>query len=122
MRDDDNQRRTRGQEDQRQNRARQFRVEFNDEDDMDDSVSQGPRSAAGEPDVLHSYSSPQTRKAMVESERRAQKAQEKALRERSREKGRKNRHACERILSARHVRAENGYGLRGDYQLSANKQ
>lgn len=91
MRDDDNQRRTRGQEDQRQNRAQHFRVEINDNDDMDQPVSQEPRPAAGEPDVLHSYSSPQTRKAMAESERRAQKAEEKALRERSREKGRRNR-------------------------------
>lgn len=86
MRDDDNQRRNRGQEDQRQNRAQHFRVEINDNDDMDQSVSQEPRPAAGEPDVLHSYSSPQTRKAMAESERRAQKAEEKALRERSRER------------------------------------
>ena len=91
MRDDDNQRRNRGQEDQRQNRAQHFRVEINDNDDMDQPVSQEPRPAAGEPDVLHSYSSPQTRKAMAESERRAQKAEEKALRERSREKGRRNR-------------------------------
>lgn len=91
MRDDDNQRRARGQEDPRQNRAQNFRVEINDDDYLGDPNSQRPGPPDNEPDVLHSYSSPQTRKAMAETEKRALKAEEKALRERSREKGRRNR-------------------------------
>ncbi|WP_085833998.1 endolytic transglycosylase MltG [Clostridium merdae] len=85
MREDENRRQNRSNE--QQNRARDFRVNINDDAYRADSGAQ----SAGEPDVLHSYSSPQTRKAMVESEMRAMKAEERALKERSREKGRRNR-------------------------------
>lgn len=91
MRDDDNQRRGRGQRDQRQDRAQHFRVEVNNNSDMDQSVSQESRLVAGEPGAPHSYGSPQTHKAMAESGRHAQKAEEKAPRERGHEKGRRNR-------------------------------
>lgn len=94
MRDDKKGFRGESPEDTHQYRTQHFRLEI-DDDEYERRPGMGNDAQAerpnAEPDVLQSYSSPQTKKAMVESERRAQKAQERALRERSYEKGRGNR-------------------------------
>ena len=88
MRDDKQQGgRGRRPDDSHRRRAQHFKLEINDEEYLAGEQS----GSQAEPDVIHSYSSPQTRKAMVASEKRALKAEEKAFRQRSREKGKRNR-------------------------------
>lgn len=91
MRDDKQGFRGESPKDTHQYRSQHFRLEIDDDEYGQTPGEENGAQSNGEPDVLHSYSSPQTKKAMVESERRAQKAQERALRERSYEKGHGNR-------------------------------